>query len=182
MTDPARSREHPVVATARPDFNALYRDEFSFVYRVLRYHGVRDADIEDLVHDVFVVLHRRLDDYDPARPIRPWLFGIAYRTARRHGERVARRSEVSTEVPGAESREPAADEQLEAARAWRTLQRTLQELPWEQRAVVISHDIEEHTAPEIAVALDVPLNTVYSRLRLGRKKLSVLLRRRGRAP
>ena len=166
------------MATARPDFDALYRDEFSFVYRVLRYHGVRDADIEDLAHDVFVVVHRRLDDYDPTRPIRPWLFGIASRTARRHGDRVARRSEVSTEAPTSASRDPAADEQLAAARAWHELERALQQLPWEQRAVVISHDIEEHTAPEIAAALGVPLNTVYSRLRLGRSKLSALLRRR----
>lgn len=166
------------MATARPDFDALYRDEFSFVYRVLRYLGVRDADIEDLAHDVFVVLHRRFDDYDATRPIRPWLFGIAYRTARRHGERLARSPEVDAGESVVASSGPGADEQLAAARAWRKLQRALQQLPWEQRAAVIMHDIEEHTAPEIAAALDQPLNTVYSRLRLGRKKLARLLARR----
>jgi len=53
----------------------------------------------------------------------------------------------------------------------------LEELPPERRAVVVLHELEGQTAPEIAAALDVPLNTVYSRLRLGRADLNAAARR-----
>lgn len=178
MTDSGRSREYQAVATQEsPDFESVYRDEFSFVYRLLRYLGAHDADIEDLAQDVFVVVHGRLGAYEPSRPIRPWLFGIAYRTVRRHKDKNARRAHLDSRHNDETSEAHTGTPQSEA---WERLRQVLQELPYEQRAVVIMYDIEEYTAPEIAGELEVGVNTVYSRLRLGRKRLRSALAEGGR--
>jgi len=165
---------------AVPDFEDVYRDEFTYVYRVLRYLGVRHPDIEDLAHDVFVVVHRRLPDFDPARPIRPWLSGITYHVVVRHRQRFSNRNEVPTaELPEPPSLQLDAAEQVAAAQAWAIVCEAAQVLPLEQRVVLVMHDIEGHAAPEIAAAVDAPLNTVYSRLRLARARFAQELRRRG---
>ena len=81
----------PGGAVAIPDdvaFAAAYDAEFEAVWLYLRRLGVPEADVEDAVHDVFVVAHRRYGTYDPSRPLRPWLLGIGFRIAaqwrRRH--------------------------------------------------------------------------------------------------
>src|SRR5262245_37757053 len=62
-------------------FSAIYRSEFGFVVKSLRRLGIPTGDLEDLTHDVFITAYRRRDAYDPQRPIKPWLFGIAFRMA-----------------------------------------------------------------------------------------------------
>ena len=139
--------------------------------------GAPPADLEDLAHDVFVVVHRHLGDYDPTRPLRPWLFGIAVRVVSDH-RRLGRNSR---EVPGltAESVDtaPSAEDQLETQEARGLLMRALSELDLEQRAVLVMHDLDELPVPEIATALSIPLNTAYSRLRLARAAVSARVAR-----
>ena len=169
----------PGAAMAIPDdaeFAAAYEAEFEAVWLYLRRLGVPEADVEDAVHDVFVVAHRRHGNYDPSRPLRPWLLGIAFRIAaqwrRRH------RREVSVPEPGVDRPDEAGapDEVAAARQASRRLQAALARLDIDQRAVVVMHDLNGIPVPEIAAALDVPLNTVYSRLRLGRAKVTAALR------
>jgi RNA polymerase sigma-70 factor (ECF subfamily) len=157
-------------------FAAAYDAEFEVVWLYLRRLGVPEADVEDAVHDVFVVAHRRYGTYDPSRPLRAWLLGIAFRVAaqwrRRH------RLEVTVADPeperGDDARAP--DEMVAAQQARSRLQAVLAQLDIDQRAVVVMHDLNGISAPEIATALDVPVNTVYSRLRLGRAKITAMLR------
>jgi RNA polymerase sigma-70 factor (ECF subfamily) len=144
----------------------------------LRYLGASDSDVEDLAHDVFVVVHRRLEEFDPARRLRPWLFGIAFHIAARHRDRFSTRVEVPTaDPPDIPSSAPPADEQIAAAEAWTIVAGALRQIELDQRAVLIMHDLEGHSAPEIAEALGLPLNTTYSRLRLARAKFSSAVRR-----
>jgi RNA polymerase sigma-70 factor, ECF subfamily len=172
-------KREPVSEPARPTFEAVYEAEFTYVWRAVRRLGVRTADLEDRVHDVFVVVHRRLADFDPARPLRPWLFGIAVRVAaagrRKDGPHADDPPEQVDESPGALER-------VAARQSQELLLGALGRLPLDQRAVVILHDIDGQRAPEIAAGLEIPLNTVYSRLRLGREKLAaevLKLRTRG---
>ena len=157
-------------------FAAAYDSEFEAVWLYLRRLGVPEADVEDAVHDVFVVAHRRYGTYDPSRPLRPWLLGIAFRIAaqwrRRH------RLEVSIPDSGPERADDgrAPDELVASEQARSRLQTALSRLDIHQRAVVVMHDLNGIPVPEIADALDVPLNTVYSRLRLGRAKIAAALR------
>jgi RNA polymerase sigma-70 factor (ECF subfamily) len=140
--------------------------------------GVSEADVEDVVHDVFVVAQRRQATYDSARPLRPWLLGIAFRVAAQR--RRQRRPEVALEAPDAEIADAGEgpEDALAHAQSRSRIHAALGQITLDQRAVVVMHDLNGIPAPEIASTLDVPLNTVYSRLRLGRAKVAEALRGR----
>ena len=147
-------------------FDAIYEREFDYVWRSLGRLGVPPDELADAVHEVFLVLHKRWNDVDPERPIRPWLFGVARRVAV-----AARRRQRETPAivdPPAPEPETARRDLL-----WTAL-RTLDD---DRRAVVILHDLEGHTGAEIAAMLDIPVNTVHSRLRLARADLLAAVRK-----
>jgi RNA polymerase sigma-70 factor (ECF subfamily) len=159
------------------EFQTLYRTEFHYVFHTLRRLGVRERELEDLTHDVMLTVHRRLAEYDRARPLRPWLWGIAYRVASDHRKLSRHRHEVtgvSVEPP-----DPAkgAHERIEEHQARELVLQALDTIDLEKRAVLIMHDLDGHGMPEIADALQVPLNTGYSRLRLARRDFEAAIRR-----
>jgi RNA polymerase sigma-70 factor (ECF subfamily) len=165
----------PLVA---PDFRAVFEAEFGYVYNTLQRLGVRRSDLEDLTHEVFVAVHRALPDYDPARPLRPWLFGIAFRIASDDRRRAYRRREApGGHAAAAVDAGPAPDELLAAEQVRQLLLRALDEVSLERRAVLVLHEIDGHPVAEVAVALSIPVNTAYSRLRLGRADLRAAVKR-----
>lgn len=160
-----------------PAFHEIYRIELAYVWRSLRRLGVPPADVEDLAHDVFVIVHRKLSTYDPARPLRPWLFGIAFRVAAASRRLLRTGLEVTVADVPRSAAATTADGEAEAlaSERRRRVLAALLSLDLDQRAVVVLHDIDGAPAPDIAAALEVKLNTVYSRLRLGRAKLAAHL-------
>ena len=159
-------------------FREIYEAEFSYVWHSLRRMGVRGGDLEDLAHDVFVTAYRRHPDYDPTRPIRPWLFGIAFRTVadfrrRAHHSREVLEDEPTDVADGALG----ADDRIAAQQDKKLLMDALDTLDDGKRAVFVMHELNGHSAPEIALALDLPLNTAYSRLRLARAEVSIAVKR-----
>ena len=152
-------------------FRAVFESESPFVWTSLRRLGVPSRDLEDVAHDVFLTVYRRMDDYDPSRPLRPWLFGIAYRTACRYRDLARHRRERTDDRVVPVDERPGADEQLAAAEARRLLAAALATLDLDRRAVFVLHDLDGCKMPEIAAALGVPVNTAYSRLRLARTDL-----------
>lgn len=155
-------------------FRALYDEHAAFVWRNLRRLGVSDADVEDKVQEVFVVAHRRWSDFvDRGHGPRAWLFQIALRVAsdaRRH----RRRHPVDPDGGIAQDRasiEPPQAKEVARKQALGLLDRALSTIDLGRRAVLVLHEIEQMTAPEIAKTLDLPLNTVYSRLRVARLEL-----------
>jgi RNA polymerase sigma-70 factor (ECF subfamily) len=169
---------HHVLPPAAQRFRELYRAELGYVWRTLRRLGVPGADVEDLAHDVFVIVHRKLDQYDPTRPLRPWLFGIAFRVAAGHRRLHRTAREVPMAEPEAEAEVSAEGEaRVEAAERRALVLAALAEIDLDQRAVLVLHDIDGCPVPEIAQALDVKLNTVYSRLRLAREKFAAAVSR-----
>lgn len=186
MTDPVlrpkpSDEELQVTPGQPPDFPTIYRCEFPYVWKTLRRLGTPAQDIEDLAHDLFVVVYRHLSDYDPARPLRPWLFGIAVRVVAdfRRSPRSAREllGETAEPVDGA----PMPDQNLEGSEARAVLMKALDGLDLDRRAVFVMHELDELPVPEIADALAIPLNTAYSRLRLARVDVTNAIRR-SRAP
>jgi RNA polymerase sigma-70 factor (ECF subfamily) len=159
------------------DFPSLYKQEFGYAWRVLRRLGVRERDLPDLAHDLFVVVYRHLGDYDPSRPVRPWLFGIAFRVVSdyRRSARVVR--ETLGDAPDVVDRAPPADEQIAERQAREHVMRVLDALDLDRRAVLVMHDLEGHPVPEIAAALAIPVATAYSRLRLAREDLAAAIKR-----
>jgi len=159
------------------DFPSLYKQEFAYAWRTLRRLGVRERDLPDLAHDFFIVVYRRLADYDPARPIRPWMFGIAFRVVSdyRRSSRFAR--EALDDAPEPVDDAPSIDEQIADRQAREQVMRVLDALDLDRRAVLVMHDIEGHPVPDIAAALTIPVATAYSRLRLAREDVTAAMKR-----
>jgi RNA polymerase sigma-70 factor, ECF subfamily len=165
----------------RPTLEEVYALHARFVFRVLRGMGVADAQADDALQDVFLVVHQRLDAFDSRAQITSWLFQIALRVAcnyRRKAKRAKDHTPVGDELAGA-AQTPL--EYAEETEAVRQLQVVLGKLGDDARAVLILADIEERTAPEIASLTGTPLNTVYTRLRRARSALLELWRERGGA-
>ena len=157
-----------LVARSLPpdEFQRLYQAEFDYVWNTLRRLGVADANREDLSHDVFVTAWRKLKDYDPTRPLRPWRFGIAYRGASDFRQRAYQHREVSDDDADSADDRPGPDEAVAQRQARDLVRRALEFIPIDRRGVFVMHDIDGIAAPEIAAALEIPFNTAYSRLRL----------------
>jgi RNA polymerase sigma-70 factor (ECF subfamily) len=158
-----------------PSLADVYRAHVDFVYRTARHLGVPDSEVEDVMHDVFLVVHRRLADYDESRAtMRSWLYGITRRVTMQHHRSRARTARRLAAVPE-DTPPPAVDEQVERSRAVEAVERFLETLATDQRIAFALVEIEGMTAPEISRAEGVKLNTVYSRLRAARRKLQRFL-------
>jgi RNA polymerase sigma-70 factor (ECF subfamily) len=164
---PSAEPEVPVL-----DLATVYEVHFRYVFRCLRGLGVRDAQLEDALQDVFIVVQRRLADFDGRAELRTWLYAIALRVARKYRER-ARREPASLEA--ARERDPelpaAADSSADSALENERLllaRRALGSLDDDKREIFVLARVEQMSAPEIADVLGIPLNTVYSRLRAAR--------------
>ena len=168
------------VPTREGLFRTLFDREASYVMCSLRRLGVRERDIPDVAHDVFVTVYRLLDGFDADRPARPWLFAIALRVAADH-RRLARHREIPSDALHDRQDEAASADELVATAQRRALVlRALDTLDLDQRAVVVMHDLDEVAVPAIAEALSIPINTAYSRLRLGRERFRAAVTRLAR--
>lgn len=168
--------EEVELVDALPSFDEVYSAHIAFVWRVLRTFGVAEAQLEDAVQDVFVVVHRRLPEWEGRAAITTWLFAIARRVASAHRRRVGsdRTEELVDEPPGTADTFAA----LSRAQASATVFSILQELDEDKRVVFALVELEQLSVPEVAKMLDVKLNTAYSRLRLARQAFELAARAR----
>ncbi|MBK7859568.1 MAG: RNA polymerase sigma factor [Archangiaceae bacterium] len=157
-------------------FETVYRSEVNGVWRFLYRLGVRPPTTEDLTHQTFLVAFQRWPTLDAARPVGPWLRGIAWRVAADHRRLHQHREASLDELPESHGTGSApADEVLAARRALVALEQALEQINPEQRAVFVMHELESMAIDEIAAAMEAPVPTIYSRLRLARERLSALL-------
>jgi RNA polymerase sigma-70 factor, ECF subfamily len=161
---------------AVPAFEEIYEQHFDFVWRSLRRLGVHPSGLDDAVQDVFLVVHRRLLEFEGRSALKTWIFGIALHVAQRAARTRARHPADELHEAIADAHTP----QDEAARreAIALLYAILDELDADKRAVFVMAELEQMTAPEIAELAGVPLNTVYSRLRAARREFEASLKRR----
>jgi RNA polymerase sigma-70 factor (ECF subfamily) len=158
-------------------FGQVFAAEHSYVFHTLRRFGVRERDLEDVTHDVFVVVHRAIHGYDRARPIKPWLCAIAARVASDYRRLARNRNEDVTAELDARSVEPAADRLLEIKDAQALVVAALERVDETRRVVFVMVDIDELPVAEVAHALSIPVNTAYSRLRVAREEFAASVRR-----
>lgn len=168
--------------TQKLTFADIYHLHVDFVWRTARRMGIAHSGLDDVVQDVFLVVHRRLDEYDGRTPMRGWLYGITHRVVADHRRSFRRKR---AQLVGTETNErgeerfastappPSAD--AERAESVALLERLLAQLSPEKAEVLVLAHLEQLTAPEIAEGIGVNLNTVYSRLRAARSELEALV-------
>ncbi len=168
-----------------PAFRTVFESEYGYVRSSVARMGIRPADVPDVVHDVFVVVHEKLGEFDTTRPVRPWLFGIAFRVAvgvKRKMGYFAEQLNGDESANALPSREPSPEDSMNDKQRREILSEAMDLLDDDKRAVFVLHDLDGTSMPMVAEALEVPLNTAYSRLRLAREVLRARLARRGLAP
>jgi RNA polymerase sigma-70 factor, ECF subfamily len=133
---------------------------------------VRESDIEDVCQEVFVVVHRRLGDFEGRSTVKTWIYGIAVRTASDYRKRASHVRELATDSPPEQLSRDNPDEALAAHQARATLDRLLDTLDDDKRAVFVLYEIEELPMNEVAQVVGCPLQTAYSRLHAARSKMT----------
>ena len=168
------------VAPAR-DFSSIFEELAPFVWRALRRLGIAEADVEDISQEVFVTVHRKLPEFEGRSSLRTWVYGICIRTASDHRRRAHVRRERATEEPPDRAASPTQPRDLERRRTRAALDRALDTLDDDKRAVVVLYEIEDLPMSEVADAVGCPLQTAYARLYAGRRLLKDALEREGGA-
>jgi RNA polymerase sigma-70 factor (ECF subfamily) len=159
------------------DAGAIFQEQFRYVWNTLRRLGVHERDLEDMAHEVFARVHDQLPLFDPSRPLRPWLFGIALGIATNYRRLARHRVQLMAEPPEMTDQTRSADESLEQSEQAMLVHAALQDVSLEQRAVLVLHELDGCPIPEVATTLGLGLNTAYSRLRLGREAFRSAFRR-----
>lgn len=161
------------------DLSTIHAEHADFVWLSLQRLGVRDADVEDSLQEVFVVVHRRLHTFDESSRVTTWLFGICLRVAAAYRRRAHFRKERATgEVPEqATSAEGSPEAMAAAGEARERLRAVLDTMELEERALFVMFEIDEVPCEQIAEMLGVPVGTVYSRLNAARKAFQGALAR-----
>jgi RNA polymerase sigma-70 factor (ECF subfamily) len=162
-----------------PTFASVYEEHFTFVWTSARRLGVPEAFVEDAVQEVFVIVHRRLDEFEGRSSMKTWLFGIL-RNVTREVRRSIRRKSPHHARPDARvdphdlvaAAEDRPDQLAERSDDNRVLHALLDRLDDDKREVFVLAELEQFSAPEIAEALGTNVNTVYSRLRHARHEFA----------
>lgn len=171
------SRDPAIAPRPSVGFEQVYAQHYAAVWRCLRALGVPAEHLDDAAQDVFLVVYRRLPTFDHAAPVRRWILGIARHVALKVHERrrrpVPRLALVQLEQP----QPPAPEEVLARRDAAAEVERFLDTLDPEQRAVFVLAQLEGLPVPELAELLGIKLNTAYSRLRLARRRFDRVVAR-----
>ena len=152
-------------------FEQVYRAHFRLVWKILRSLGVRDVDLLDVTHDVFLVVHRQLPTFEGRAQISTWLFSICRWVACDYRRSSPISREVVVDVRAlARTLSPTRDalEQLDASELSRLLEAILSGMSEKLRVTFVMFELEEMSGEEIAQALGIPLGTVRSRLNAAR--------------
>jgi RNA polymerase sigma-70 factor (ECF subfamily) len=162
-----------------PTFIAVYYRYFDFVWSSVKYLGIGADAIDDIVQEVFMIVHAKLHTRQYPEALRSWIYGVVRRTVSTH--RRSTRARTGLEARWEESHAtppPTPLELTERAAQIELLASLLSELDKPKREILVAAELEEMSVAEIAEALEIPLNTAYSRLRAARQAFEKRLTRR----
>lgn len=161
-------------------FETVYEQHFDFVWSMTRRFGVPPETMDDVVQEVFMVVYSKLHTLESPQALRSWLYGIVRRRASGHHrkswtQKTAGGVEVENmpDIGGIASPADLAEQNDNVRKLWELLD----SLDPIKREVFIMAELQELSCPEIATALDIPLNTAYSRLRHAREAFEAALAR-----
>jgi RNA polymerase sigma-70 factor, ECF subfamily len=171
---PLRAAPQPdsALRSAPETFDELYDEHFAFVWRSLRLLGVAPEALDDASQDVFCAAFRKWPEFRGDSSLRTWIFGIAQGIASNHRRGARRKQARLRELAHAPAAKPPSPEDL--AQTTQQVDLVLSfshSLDDGGRALFVLGLLERLPAPEIALSLGIPVNTVYSRLRKLRTSL-----------
>jgi len=172
-----------IAGVSAPSFREIFDTHHDYLWCSLRRMGVHPGDLDDVCHEVLLSVHHNLPKYDPTRPLRPWLFAFAFHAA--SDFRRLARHRVSVGLDEVEPIDGSLDPEQALFRreAGRLVDEALQAISPTNRGVFIMYEIDGTDMKDIASALNVPLHTAYSRLRLARATFEAKVRElRGETP
>lgn len=159
------------------DFLRIYDEHVDFLWRAAAGLGVPTDAREDIVQEVMLVVHRRLDQFERRSSLKTWLFGILYNVVANY-RRSVRRKGSTVEIP--ETARSDGDPQSAAIdrEDLRFVQTFLEGLPDEQRGVFVAFFLERMSAPETAQATGLGIENVYTCVRTLKRRFRAALTRR----
>ena len=170
------ARAAPAPGAALPaDLAQIYDAHFDFVWRNARRLGVSEASADDVAQDVFMIVQRRIADFDGRASMQAWIFGILVRVVRDHRRTFRRKGarnvslehDLAQDLGAAPGLTPV--EQAERAERMRLLDKLLGQLDEDKRTLLILSEYEEWTLREIAELYGSNTNTIHSRLRAAKR-------------
>jgi RNA polymerase sigma-70 factor (ECF subfamily) len=165
------------------EFAPLYDEWFEHVARWIRALGAPQGDVEDIAQEVFLVVRRRLRDFD-GRNLPGWLYRIASRQVRQHRRSFWQRvfsQRATSPIEHIPRTEGSPSSALEEKERRALVERLLNRMSETRRVAFILFEIEGYSGEEIAEILDIPLGTVWTRLHHARKEFFGLLAQRRRS-
>ncbi|TWI67475.1 RNA polymerase sigma-70 factor (ECF subfamily) [Pseudoduganella lurida] len=162
-----------VAAGNRHAFERLYRGYFPRLARFLGRMTPSAPLVEELINDTMLVVWRRADSFDGSSKVSTWVFGIAWRKARKA---LSVRELPAGDDPDQQADpQPAPELRMAAAELAQRLAAAVERLPWPQRMVVVLTYFHDMDYAEIAAVADCPVNTVKTRMFHARRRLKALL-------
>lgn len=153
-----------------PEFDDIFAQQSAFVWRVLARLGVQGRDVPDACQEVFLVVHRRLADFDASRSsVRSWVYGICARVASDYRRRHPNRNESSGEALDEMGISGQQEQDLQTTRAWQRLAQVLSRMDSAKRDVFVLFELESMPMAEVAVTVACPVQTAYARLHAARR-------------
>ncbi len=156
---------------------AVFDEHYDFVWRALRRLGVAEPDVDDAVQEVFMVVHRKLAEFEGRSKLTTWLWGICYRTAGQYFRQQRAPHDDVEAAPDVVDLAATPEERYEGREARAKLDEVLATLDPEKRAVFVLYEIDEVPVDEIARRVGVPVGTVYSRLKVARQEFERAIHR-----
>jgi RNA polymerase sigma-70 factor (ECF subfamily) len=173
------TRLPPPTAVTELNVSELFQAHAAFVARVVRRGGVAERDLHDAVQEVFLVVQRRLPEFEGRSQPRTWLYRIAWNVASETKRRAYRRRELLELSAEPAANAPGALEQLQECEQLRALRIAVDGLDPDKREALIHSEIEERPLNELAERRGIPLKTAFSRLYAARRALQQALRAQG---
>jgi RNA polymerase sigma-70 factor (ECF subfamily) len=168
---------HSAPSAPAPESSCLaaFDRELDYLFETLHRLGAGPREVEDLAQEVFVVLHRNWPTLDLTRPLRPYLFGVAFRVVCAHRRRRTR------ELPCAGLDMPdcgtSPEGLLQSKQSVELLLAALERVPLARRAVVVMHDLDGVPIADVARRMSISRFGAYARLRKARQELASAVRR-----
>jgi len=161
---------HAEEARLVSNFDEIFAGYSRFAWRVLARLGVQSRDLPDACQEVFLVVHRKLPEFEPGRSsLRAWVYGICVRIASDYRRRHPNRREAPLDQQPPLAVPAGQDAALQDRRAWSKLARVLGDLDAPKREAFVLYELEALPMAEVAAVLECPLQTAYARLHAARR-------------